>query len=64
MIGLEAGKDLLAIKAIKSSKDKIDRVVFHPVQPWVAYSDRNSAVTVWNYESNEVMGYIIMEKFA
>jgi hypothetical protein len=49
-----SGRDILSIRAIKASKDKVDRVIFHPVQPWVAYSERNNAVTVWNYESNEV----------
>ena len=45
---------MLSIKAIKSTSDKVDRVTFHPVQPWLAYADRTNAVTVWNYESNEV----------
>jgi hypothetical protein len=46
--------DLLEIKAVRPSTDKIDRVEFHPVQPWLAFVSRSNAVTVWNYESNEV----------
>lgn len=51
---MDHSQDILSIKSIKSSNEKVDRVIFHPVQPWLAYSDRNNAVVVWNYESNEV----------
>jgi hypothetical protein len=60
---MSSGRDILSIKAIKASKDKVDRVIFHPVQPWVAYSERNNAVTVWNYESNEVCGCLTRSRF-
>jgi hypothetical protein len=50
----EGTTDVLSIKAVRPSSEKINRAVFHPVQPWVAYADRASAVTVWNYEANEV----------
>ena len=46
--------ELLAIQAVRSTKEKVDRVEFHPVQPWLAFVDRNSTVSVWNYESDEV----------
>ena len=42
--------------AVKGSREKVDRVHFHPVQPWLAFVDRNSSVSVWNYESGEVGG--------
>lgn len=45
---------LLNIHSIRSSKEKIDLVEFHPVQPWAAFVDRLSNILVWNYESNEV----------
>jgi hypothetical protein len=47
----------LVIKALKSSKEKIDRLVLHPVQPWVAFADRTGAVTIWDYETEEVRPY-------
>lgn len=46
--------DLLEIKAVKSTNDKVDRVEFHPVQPWLVFVTRGNGVTVWNYESSEV----------
>jgi hypothetical protein len=46
--------ELLGIQAVRSTKEKVDRVEFHPVQPWLAFVDRNSTVSVWNYESDEV----------
>lgn len=52
-------EELLQIKAVRSSKEKVDIVEFHPVQPWLAVVDRLSNVTVWNYESNEV-GFVVL----
>ena len=46
--------ELLQVQAVRSTADKVDRVEFHPVQPWLCFVDRNSSVSVWNYESNEV----------
>ena len=46
--------ELLHLAAVRASKDKVDRCEFHPVQPWLAYVDRHSNVSVWNYESDEV----------
>ena len=42
------------MQAVRSTADKVDRVEFHPVQPWLCFVDRNSSVSVWNYESDEV----------
>lgn len=50
----EGTQELLHISAVRPSTEKVDRVEFHPVQPWLAYVDRNSNVSVWNYESDEV----------
>eukprot|EP00887_Chlorella_sp_A99_P005680 scaffold1.g5680.t1 len=49
-----ASDGLLQIHSIKQS-DKVDRVAFHPVQPWLAIVQRDSCVLVWNYESGEVV---------
>lgn len=46
--------ELLHVAAVRSSKEKVDRVEFHPVQPWLCFVDRGSNVSVWNYESDEV----------
>lgn len=48
--------DLLELRAFRASPDKVDRVEFHPVQPWLAFVTRGNLVTVWDYESNEVRG--------
>lgn len=42
------------VKRVRKSDEKVDRVVFHPCHPMVAYADRGGGVCVWNYESNEV----------
>lgn len=47
-------RELLEVRAVRPSLDKVDKVEFHPVQPWLAFVTRGNAVTVWNYESNEV----------
>lgn len=47
-------RGLLEVRAVRPSGDKVDRVEFHPTQPWLALVSRGNAVTVWNYESNEV----------
>lgn len=46
--------DILEIKSVRPAPDKVDRVEFHPVQPWLAFVTRGNSVTVWNYESDEV----------
>jgi hypothetical protein len=53
MADKDAVQELLYVKYVKSTKEKVDRVQFHPVQPWLAFVDRSNDVTVWNYESNE-----------
>ena len=50
------GPELLQVAAVRGSGEKVDRVEFHPVQPWLAYVDRLSGVKVWNFESDEVRG--------
>ena len=50
--------ELLHVAAVRSTKEKVDRVEFHPVQPWLAFVDRNSNVSVWNYESDEVQRWV------
>lgn len=52
----EGAPELLHISAVRPTAEKVDRVELHPVQPWLAYVDRNSNVSVWNYESDEVRG--------
>ncbi|KAL4432170.1 hypothetical protein ABPG77_005932 [Micractinium sp. CCAP 211/92] len=51
----EGTQELLHISAVRPSTEKVDRVELHPVQPWLAYVDRNSNVSVWNYESDELL---------
>lgn len=45
--------ELLHVQAIRSTKEKVDRVEMHPVQSWLAYVDRNSTVCVWDWERDE-----------
>lgn len=44
------------IDIVLRSEEKIDRLAFHPSQPYLAYVDRVGRVGVWDYESNEVCG--------
>lgn len=42
------------VQCVKPSKEKVDRVIFHPSLPWLGYVDRTGAVVVWDYSSEEV----------
>ena len=33
---------------------QVKSLVFHPVQPWLAYADVNQAITVWDWSSQQV----------
>jgi len=46
------------IDIVRQSEEKVDRLAFHPSQPYLAYVDRVGRVGVWDYESNEVRGNI------
>lgn len=54
VLAFDRAPELLHLQAVRPSKEKVDRVEFHPVQPWLAFVDRSSNVSVWNYESDEV----------
>lgn len=44
----------MSVEAVKHLGEKVDRVAFHPTHPFVAYVERDGAVGVWNFVSNEV----------
>ncbi|GMH44514.1 hypothetical protein BSKO_12466 [Bryopsis sp. KO-2023] len=45
----------IALQHFLRTADKVSQLCFHPVQPWLAYVDKNSAVHVLNWESQEVL---------
>lgn len=48
-------EDFLAVACIRSTVEKVDLVTFHPTSPWLAYVTRDSVVTVWDYNADQVM---------
>ncbi|KAK9822211.1 hypothetical protein WJX81_006190 [Elliptochloris bilobata] len=41
--------------AFKAAGNKVKVLVYHPVQPWLAYADGNQTVTVWDWSSQQVV---------
>ncbi|BDA49478.1 hypothetical protein COCOBI_14-0960 [Coccomyxa sp. Obi] len=45
----------LDFKAFKQAGAKVKTLVFHPVQPWLAYADVNHTITVWDWTNQQVV---------
>ncbi|KAK9807986.1 hypothetical protein WJX73_010745 [Symbiochloris irregularis] len=45
----------LDFKAFRPTLSKVKLLQFHPVQPWLAFSDTNQLVTVWNWATEQVV---------
>ncbi|KAL4855688.1 hypothetical protein ACK3TF_003771 [Chlorella vulgaris] len=45
-LAFDRSPELLQIVSVRSTKEKVDRVAWHPVQPWLAYVDRQSNVSL------------------
>lgn len=46
--------DPLNVLNVKRTGEKVDRLAFHPVLPWIAYTRRDNLVCIWNFESDQV----------
>lgn len=55
-LAFDRSPELLQIVSVRSTKEKVDRVAWHPVQPWLAYVDRQSNVSVLDFDKDEASG--------
>lgn len=47
--------DSLRLTQFRPSGFKVKCIEFHPMQPWLAIADKGNKISVWDFESEQVL---------